>query len=193
MKRSEINAIIRENKELCRKGHFYLPAWADWTPADWATKGKECSEIKDNCMGWDITDFGSGDFKKIGLSLITLRNGNPEKDRKPYCEKIMMVRPGQVTPTHFHWNKMEDIIFREGDGDFCMKLWNANPETEELIPDGVVKLKVDGVVTEGARAVARHLSAGHACSSCFAWGSEPKVSHGIYCCMNHTWQKERTC
>ncbi|MBQ7459004.1 MAG: D-lyxose/D-mannose family sugar isomerase, partial [Bacteroidales bacterium] len=29
MKRSEINAIIRENKELCRKGHFYLPAWAD--------------------------------------------------------------------------------------------------------------------------------------------------------------------
>ena len=30
-------------------------------------------------MGWDITDFGSGDFKKIGLSLITLRNGNPNE------------------------------------------------------------------------------------------------------------------
>jgi len=148
MKRSEINAIIRENKELCQKNHFHLPAWANWTPADWAAKGPECAEIKNNCMGWDITDFGSGDFEKIGLSLITLRNGNPELDRKPYCEKIMMVRDGQVTPTHFHWNKMEDIIFREGDGQFCMKLWNADPKTEEIIPDTPVKLKVDGVITE---------------------------------------------
>jgi D-lyxose ketol-isomerase len=99
-------------------------------------------------MGWDITDFGSGDFAKVGLSLVTLRNGNPALDRKPYCEKIMIVRDGQVTPTHFHWNKMEDIIFREGEGDFCMKLWNADPKTEQLIEGGTVKLKVDGVVTE---------------------------------------------
>lgn len=148
MKRSEINAIIAYNKELCAKYMFRLPAWADWTPAEWRTKGQECSEIKNNCMGWDITDFGSGDFDKIGLSLITLRNGNPSLDRKPYCEKIMMVRDGQVTPTHFHWNKMEDIIFREGDGEFCMKLWNADPETEQLIEGGIVKLKVDGVLTE---------------------------------------------
>ena len=148
MKRSEINAIIRENKALCRKGNFHLPAWAEWTPADWAGKGAECSEIKNNCMGWDITDFGSGDFASVGLSLITLRNGNPALDRKPYCEKIMMVRDGQVTPTHFHWNKMEDIIFREGEGEFCMKLWNADPETEAIIPDKPVFLKVDGVVTE---------------------------------------------
>ena len=148
MKRSEINAIIRENKEVCKKYHFMLPAWADWTPEDWAGKGVECAEIKNNCMGWDITDFGSGDFARIGLSLITLRNGNPARDRKPYCEKIMIVRDGQVTPTHFHWNKMEDIIFREGEGEFCMKLWNADPKTEECIPDGIVKIKVDGVVTE---------------------------------------------
>jgi len=148
MKRSEINEIIRANKEACRKWHFHLPEWAEWTPADWAGKGAECLEIKRNCMGWDITDFGSGDFEKIGLSLITLRNGNPEYDRKPYCEKIMIVRDGQVTPTHFHWNKMEDIIFREGDGVFCMKLWNADPKTEQLIEGGTVKLKVDGVVTE---------------------------------------------
>lgn len=145
MKRSEINAIIRANKEYCRKGHFFLPDWAEWTPADWAGKGRECLEIKRNCMGWDITDFGSGDFEHIGLSLITLRNGNPAYDRKPYCEKIMIVRDGQVTPTHFHWNKMEDIIFREGDGVFCMKLWNADPVTEQLQETGTVKLKVDGV------------------------------------------------
>lgn len=148
MKRSEINAIIRTNKQLCEKFLFHLPDWAFWGPADWASKGKECEEIKRNCMGWDITDFGSGDFERIGLSLITLRNGNPAFDRKPYCEKIMMVRPGQVTPTHFHWNKMEDIIFREGDGTFCMKLWNADYRTEELIEDGVVRLRLDGVLTE---------------------------------------------
>jgi D-lyxose ketol-isomerase len=29
-----------------------------------------------------------------------------------------------------------------------MKLWNADPKTEECIPDGIVKIKVDGVVTE---------------------------------------------
>ena len=25
-------------------------------------KGKEYDEIRDNMLGWDITDFGSGDF-----------------------------------------------------------------------------------------------------------------------------------
>lgn len=148
MKRSEINSIIRENKSVCTAARFFLPEWADWTPTDWAVKGNECAEIKANCLGWDITDFGSGDFARIGLSLITLRNGNPALDRKPYCEKIMIVRDGQVTPTHFHWNKMEDIIFREGEGRFCMKVWNADPQTEALIEDKPVLLKVDGVLTE---------------------------------------------
>ena len=27
-------------------------------------------------LGWDITDYGMGDFDKIGFSLITIRNGN---------------------------------------------------------------------------------------------------------------------
>lgn len=145
MKRSEINRIIKENKAVCAECNFKLPLWADWTPEDWATKGQECIEIKNNCMGWDITDFGSGNFKKIGLSLITLRNGNIKLDRKPYCEKIMIVRDGQFTPTHFHWNKMEDIIFRGGTGRFCMKLWKA--DEKERITDEIVNIKVDGVVT----------------------------------------------
>ena len=33
MKRSEINNIICENKRLCNEARFYLPIWADWTPA----------------------------------------------------------------------------------------------------------------------------------------------------------------
>ena len=175
MKRSEINAIIAYNKAICDKFQFRLPAWADWTPADWATKGAECAEIKNNCMGWDITDFGSGDFEKIGLSLITLRNGNVNLDRKPYCEKIMMVRDGQVTPIHFHWNKMEDIIFREGDGEFCMKLWNADPKTEEKLDEGVVKLKVDGVITEFEPGKTYKIKKGQ--SVCYT----PYIYHTFWC------------
>ena len=40
-------------------------------------------------MGWDITDFGSGDYSKVGLLMITLRNGNfsDKKYVKPYAEK----------------------------------------------------------------------------------------------------------
>ena len=145
MKRSQINRIIAQNKDLCRRYLFHLPEWAYWTPADWAAKGPECLEIKRNALGWDITDFGSGVFARVGLSLITLRNGNPAFDRKPYCEKIMMVRDGQVTPTHFHWNKMEDIIFREGEGRFCMQLWKAGPDEEKT--NEPVELKLDGVLT----------------------------------------------
>jgi D-lyxose ketol-isomerase len=37
-------------------------------------KGKEYDEIRDNYLGWDITDFGSGDYHKQGLFLFTLRN-----------------------------------------------------------------------------------------------------------------------
>ena len=93
---------------------FHLPPWAKWSPADWTRKGSECDEIRHNQLGWDVTDFSSGDFEKEGLTLVTLRNGNAKRDRKVYCEKIMMVRVGQVTPTHFHWKKMEDIINRGG-------------------------------------------------------------------------------
>jgi hypothetical protein len=34
-------------------------------------------------LGWDLTDFGSGDFQACGLILFTIRNGNIVKDRKP--------------------------------------------------------------------------------------------------------------
>ena len=34
-----------------------------------------------NMLGWDITDFGLGDFEHTGFSLITLRNGNIKNDK----------------------------------------------------------------------------------------------------------------
>ena len=53
MKRSEINAIMRDAEHFVRQRAFYLPPFAYWTPADWKSKGEEESEIVDNEMGWD--------------------------------------------------------------------------------------------------------------------------------------------
>lgn len=144
MKRSEINAIIREAKAFFDAHQFHLPEWVNWTPEEWATKGDECQEIWHNELGWDVTDFAKGDFDKEGLTLVTIRNGNVKRDNKTYCEKIMYVREGQITPTHFHWRKMEDIIHRGG-GDFCIKLWKADAEEQPL--DVPCSVQIDGVTT----------------------------------------------
>jgi len=126
MKRSEINACIREFEAVLQEHRFPLPPFLSFTPEEWATKGNDYDEIRDNALGWDLTDFGSGDFYACGLYLITLRNGNPHlaKYTKTYAEKIMMLRGGQTCPCHFHWHKMEDIINRGG-GAVVFRLWNA--------------------------------------------------------------------
>jgi len=104
-----------------------VPPFVLWTQKEWKERGKEAQEIKDNMLGWDITDYGQGDFSKIGLLLITLRNGNQKDSKtypKPYAEKLMVVRENQITPMHFHWSKMEDIINRGG-GDLEVTLYNS--------------------------------------------------------------------
>lgn len=145
MKRSQINLIIREALDFFRAQRFSLPDFCSWSVEDWAKRGAEADEIRDNKLGWDITDFGQGEFLKTGLLLITLRNGNTGQAGrypKPYAEKIMIVRENQITPMHFHWNKMEDIINRGG-GNLIVKLYNAT-EQEDL--DGTdVRVVTDGV------------------------------------------------
>ena len=145
MKRSEINAAMAKAEKLFKEYRITLPAFTKWTPDEWKTKGEETKEIKDNMLGWDITDFGSGDFSKIGLLLITLRNGNQlnkEKYPKPYAEKLMIVEENQVTPMHYHWYKMEDII-NVGGGNLIIKLYNATEDDE--LADTDVTVSVDGV------------------------------------------------
>jgi len=129
MKRSEINSIIRDAMEFICEFKFALPTFAFWTPEDWETRGAECDEIRDNMLGWDITDYGLGKFSKVGLVLLTIRNGNQNKPEyaKPYAEKLLISRENQVCPMHFHWNKMEDIINRGG-GVLIMKLYNSTPD-----------------------------------------------------------------
>lgn len=117
MKRSEINALIEHASVFFAKTGFVLPPFAHWTPEDWQRVGKEADEIRENSLGWDVTDYGLGEFFKTGLLLFTLRNGNynrPDQYPKGYAEKIMVVREKQITPWHYHWKKREDIINRGG-------------------------------------------------------------------------------
>ena len=83
-------------------------------------------------LGWDITDFGSGDFDKIGFSLITIRNGNrkmTDKYPKVYAEKLLYLKEGQSAANHFHWFKTEDIINRGG-GNALICVYNSLPDEE---------------------------------------------------------------
>lgn len=143
MKRSEINKILKDAVDFARKMNFLLPPFAFWNKDDWASKNAEYDEIKDNMLGWDITDFGSGDYDKIGLLMFTIRNGNfnDPKYTKSYCEKLLISKVGQLTPLHYHYKKMEDIINRGG-GTLAMQLYNSTPTGEKLDTD--VKVSIDG-------------------------------------------------
>lgn len=143
MKRSEVNAILRESGEFCRQMNFPLPPFAFWTPEQWTQAGTEYDEIRDCRLGWDITDFGLGRFETDGLTLFTIRNGSPTNPAyiKPYCEKLLISGEDQVSPMHFHWNKMEDIICRGG-GNLMMQLYNATPD--EQLADTPVRVSMDG-------------------------------------------------
>lgn len=140
MKRSEINTIMENAKHFLDEYKFRLPKWAHWSPENWRIEKANVNEIVASSMGWDITDFGSGDFQKRGLFLFTLRNGNPKKKDKPYAEKIMIVEENQETPMHFHWNKQEDIINRGG-GNLVMELFKATDD--EKLSDEPLTVKID--------------------------------------------------
>ena len=146
MKRSEINRIMQTNLQFLEDMRYLLPPFAKWSPEDWTRKGTECREIVEQQLGWDITDFGQGDFPKIGLFLFTMRNGTMEEltkeNGKVYAEKIMIVQEEQVTPTHFHYQKMEDIINRGG-GELVIQLWNSTDD--EKLADTDVNVSCDGV------------------------------------------------
>lgn len=133
MKRSEINKALKQLEAMCEKYHCFLPPFCHFTPDEWKEKGAEYDEVRDCKLGWDITDFGLGDFDKAGMSLITIRNGNvKEKGKYPktYAEKLLMMKEGQYGWNHFHWSKAEDIINRGG-GNILIRVHNAL-ENEEV-------------------------------------------------------------
>ena len=141
MKRSTVDNLIDRAVEFMDGFKFKLPPFAYLTPED---------EIRRNMLGWDITDFGHGDFEKEGLLLFTLRNGNQKdpENQKVYAEKIMVVRNGQVTPFHYHVFKQEDIINRGG-GDLLIRVYGAHEsdrseKDEPRFSEEDVEIQVDG-------------------------------------------------
>ena len=143
MKRSQINREIKRLEALASVHGFELPPFCGWTPEEWLTKGHEYDEIRDCMLGWDVTDYGRGDFDRIGFTLITIRNGNAKlpQYKKPYAEKLLMLKEGQYSPMHFHWNKMEDIINRGG-GTALIRVYNSLPD--EGFADTDVTVIMDG-------------------------------------------------
>ncbi len=130
MKRSEINRSIGEAAAFFAENRFVLPPYADWTPDEWRRLSSEAEDLRKFKLGWDVTDFNSGNFGEVGLTLFTLRNGPPAGRGKVYAEKIMFVRENQVTPFHYHVRKTEDIINRggKGTGKLAVQLYNSSPE-----------------------------------------------------------------
>jgi len=156
MKRSRINAILREADQFLHQRQFHLPPFAYWTPAQWGQKGGEAKEISARRLGWDITDFGQEDYERVGLFVFTLRNGTPGSQGKTYAEKILVVGVDQVTPMHFHWSKMEDIINRGG-GKLAVQLYNA---VDEKPADTQVTVSLDGVERRVKAGTTVHLEPG---------------------------------
>jgi D-lyxose ketol-isomerase len=197
LKRSEINAIMRDADAFLKDHQFHLPPFAYWSPDEWATKGEEIREIRDRRLGWDITDFGQGDYRRVGLFIFTLRNGSPQnletRQGKLYAEKIMIVDPDQVTPLHFHWVKMEDIINRGG-GNLVVQLYNA--AADESLADSDVTVSTDGVERTIAAGETVVLSPGESITLppyCYHkfWGAERRVLVGEVSLVNDDYVDNR--
>ena len=137
MKRSEINNAILKAKERL----------AEWTPEDWNNNKGITQRIRERMLGWDVTDFGSDDFKKCGAVLFTVRNGdkNDAENKAPYAEKYIILsdETQQEIPLHYHIEKTEDIINRGG-GVLVVELYNKGTDGK-LDTQTPVEVYLDGV------------------------------------------------
>ncbi len=124
MKRSEVNAILKESDAFIKSFGHILPPFAYWSPEK--MRAEEASDIRARGLGWDITDYGQGRFNELGLFLFTTRNGTAADLRNGrgmlYAEKLMITRDRQLSPMHRHNIKAEDIINRGG-GDLVIELF----------------------------------------------------------------------
>ncbi len=143
MRRSDVNAIIRDARRFIARHDFALPPFADWHPEDFAAVRAEIGGLIAARLGWDVTDFGSGAFRQTGLVLFTMRNGDAEgPGQRSYCEKVMVVRRGQTCPMHRHLRKTEDIINRGG-AILALDLFASGPDGA-IEPMGSVRVECDG-------------------------------------------------
>ena len=143
MKRSEINKHIIWAKNLLEANNIRLPDLAYMSPEAIQSADTALATIKSVMLGWDITDFGTGNFEQTGAVLYTVRNGSLENPSVgvPYCEKYILMKAGQYLPKHYHVLKTEDIIVRAG-GILKVNLWNTDEKGACLDTD--VHVYMDG-------------------------------------------------
>lgn len=148
MKRSEVNAILADADAFIRSFGYVLPPFAYWSPSVMKERRAEIGGIVDARLGWDITEYGTGDFASTGLFLFTARNGSAADLAHGrgmlYAEKIMISRKDQLAPMHRHDVKAEDIINRGG-GTLALKLYMSAPDGS-IDEAAEVKVPTDGVV-----------------------------------------------
>ncbi|MCY0095733.1 D-lyxose/D-mannose family sugar isomerase [Hoeflea ulvae] len=149
MERSQINEILEESDKFIRSFGYVMPPFAYWSPKELRIRtATDASSIRANRLGWDITDYGQGNFEDLGLFLFTVRNGSAtdlsEGKGMLYAEKIMISRKDQVSPMHRHNIKAEDIINRGG-GKLVLELFASAPDGS-VDPDASVSVHTDGVV-----------------------------------------------
>ncbi|MCC5956501.1 MAG: D-lyxose/D-mannose family sugar isomerase [Natronohydrobacter sp.] len=152
MKRSRINAIMGEAAELIRAHGFVLPPFANWTPEEFVARKDVARAVIDARCGWDITDYGAGDFDRMGLFLFTLRNGRLADLQRGggmcYAEKLLISREGQLSPMHTHVIKAEDIINRGG-ATLVVELYGSDDQGG-FAPDRGGRVFCDGIAREFA-------------------------------------------
>ena len=144
MKRSEINAAIVEAKDMIDKYSWVLPKWGYWSKKEYDKNPTLKKYLKNHQMGWDVTDFGKGEFSKKGITLFCIRNGiQGNNDDKPYAEKLLFMRECQEIPFHSHKVKLEDIINRGG-GDLVIEFLEVDSNQIEL--NSKIDVLIDGEI-----------------------------------------------
>jgi len=160
VKRSEINASILLARDFFGAYRFKLPKWAAWSAINWDYSGEEMQAIKDCQLGWDVTDFGLGDFTRQGMTFFMLRNGDPSRKPVPensedlpaetskglgrdYSEKIMLGQMNQTLPFIALKKRAHDLINRGG-GDLVVQVHRSTPE-HDLDEESRVPIQVNGI------------------------------------------------
>jgi D-lyxose ketol-isomerase len=152
MKRSQINDIMAAAGDMIRRHGFILPPFASWRPQDFVANKDMAENLIAARCGWDITDYGAGDFAAMGLFLFTLRNGRLADLRRGggmcYAEKLLISRQDQLSPMHTHVIKAEDIINRGG-ATLVVELFGSD-DAGRFAPDRGVRVNCDGIAREVA-------------------------------------------
>ncbi len=147
MKRSRINDIMAQADEMIRSYGFVLPPWAYWTPDEFKSRAALAEAVITARCGWDITDYGAGDYDRLGLFLFTLRNGRLSDLQRGggmcYAEKLLISKQDQLSPMHTHVIKAEDIINRGG-ATLVVELYGSDAKGD-FDPDAGGVVMCDGI------------------------------------------------